>query len=251
MPAQAVRAGEPVTYFSIGADYSSGDYGTANTTRVLYMPLTWGMESGRSVFEVTLPLLSVSGPGDVLYTNTGGMLTRMPRPIIPGGGSATSTEAGLGDILASGSYDFWLGRDGDQRLGATAWIKFGTADADAGLGTGETDYSLELNGATRVAGASLYGSLGYSVLGDPPGLDLDNVYYALLGVSRKLAGDRLAGIEIGARQATLPELDPRAVITVYYDQPAGAGVTLSLSLLTGLTDGSPDWGAGLRLRYDR
>src|SRR3989344_7809523 len=54
------------TSLTLGAEYSSGDYGTASTTRMWYFPATFKYETERSMMSLTIPFVTVEGTGNVV-----------------------------------------------------------------------------------------------------------------------------------------------------------------------------------------
>jgi len=54
--------------FSLGAGfaYSTGKYGNAASTGILYLPVTGKYESGNLTLKLTVPYISVTGPGGVV-----------------------------------------------------------------------------------------------------------------------------------------------------------------------------------------
>src|SRR3569623_3541729 len=134
---QAVWA-EDTGNFSVGTgyNYSSGTYGTSTTTDITSIPLVATYDKGPWTMRLTVPYIRITGASDVL----------------PGVGRArasaaptVSTQSGLGDVVASGTYNFF--NDAASQIGAdiTGKIKFGTADKDKNLGTGKNDYGTQLD----------------------------------------------------------------------------------------------------------
>ncbi len=73
-------------------------------------------------------------------------------------------------------------------------IKFGTADANKNLGTGENDYSAQLDGYYTFSKTTLFATAGYKVLGAPTGVSLNNIAYGTLGISQKNRDKTSAGL---------------------------------------------------------
>src|SRR5258708_36707690 len=75
---------------SLGYHYSSGKYGTSDTTEIAYVPLTLRAEIGRWSLQGVIPYLRISGPGGLAQGPNGPIQT-------------TSGESdGLGDLLTRG-----------------------------------------------------------------------------------------------------------------------------------------------------
>ena len=224
---------------SLGAEYTRGDYGTGATTDVLYLPLTGRLDIGDNTFRLTIPYISVTAPsatGTVVGTDP------MGRPIRRGGVRGRVTESGLGDVLAS--YGRFLLDRASTTLEGVAKIKFGTADETRGLGTGENDYSAQLNVYQGIGAWTLLATLGYKVLGDPPGTDFDNIFFAALGASARYGDASSVGAIYDYRQAATSAGDPQRELTLYVRSDVGRGNQLEAYALKGFGDASPDWGVG-------
>jgi hypothetical protein len=78
------------------------------------------------------------------------------------------------------------------RTDAALELKLPTADEDAGLGTGELDARATVSGEIRSWSVTGFGGIGWSRLGDPSWIELEDVFDAFLGLeSNPLAGERL------------------------------------------------------------
>ena len=94
---------EPRVSLSTSVDYSVGDYGTGKDTTLLYVPFTLGVRPfDRFWLSVTVPYIYQTGQNVVL---TGGGVAvkgkksngKLTRP------ATSTTESGLGDVLAKAS----------------------------------------------------------------------------------------------------------------------------------------------------
>jgi hypothetical protein len=107
-----------------------------------------------------VPFLGVRAPALTTSTGADG------QPVI--GEGPVATESGVGDVVGSiTAFDVLSAGGGDVVLDLTGKAKFGTADADRGLGTGEQDYALQADVSRFFRHASLMGTVGYAVRGDP------------------------------------------------------------------------------------
>ena len=225
---------------SIGAEYTSGDYGTSTKTNIWYFPVTFGYETDLNAIYLTVPWVSVEGTGNVVVT-AGGMGMRRTTT-----STSVRTESGLGDVLLVGSHK--IGGTATSRVDLTGKIKFGTADKDKNLGTGENDFAVQLDAAKSYARDTVYGTGGYKILGDPPGINYDNVLYGVVGVSHKLDELRAAGLEFYAQEAVLPGTDGQSELTLFLSSKSDRKTKVTGYLLKGFSDGSPDWGVGVLLK---
>jgi hypothetical protein len=220
-----------------GLHYSSGNYGTGTRTRITSLAATARYETGPWLYKATLPYLKVSGESSVI--------PGVGR--VRGGAPRTRSESGLGDIVLSATYAAYYDKASTLGIDLTGKLKLGTADADKGLGTGEHDV-IFLADLYRTFGRVLgFGGIGYHILGDSPGVPLDNVWSASLGASYKLDERDSAGLMLEGRQRAAPSASPQREITGFLIRRLERGWKAQVYALIGLADGSPDWGAGLSL----
>jgi len=240
------RRDEPGQFsVTIGAEYTSGNYGGSADTDIWYFPLIFRYERDRWLFRVDVPYLIVQGPSDVLIVSGGGMGGHGPG----GGMTATSTstsrtDSGIGDIVGAVSYRLQRAADSRPAIDLTGKVYFGTADATTGLGTGENDYAAQLD-ATQDAGvATVFGTVGYRVTGDPPDIDYRDVFYGTLGIEHAFEHNTV-GVALDAQQAYLSGGDAFATLTGYLITRPNTSTKLTAYLLLGLSDAAPDWGIGV------
>lgn len=236
----------------IGADYSSGDYGSDITTEILSVPVTARFNTGDWSFRASLPWLRVDGdpnvlPGVGLVDNLnpvgrgrGGLVTPPPSEEEQASGSAS----GIGDLTLAATYSVPTG--GPFGVDLTANAKIATADEDKGLGTGANDFGAAVDLYRDFDGTMLFGGVGYTMLGESTYVDVDGVMSANVGVSQKVgaAGARL-GVAYDHRQSAASGFDDRQEMTGFYSVPTGNNGRFQVYALKGLSDGSPDWGAGV------
>lgn len=228
--------------FTTGAEYTSGDYGTNVTTDTWYVPFIFGYTGNDYALSVTVPFISVSGSTEV----TGVSSSSMPGKGGVKASSSTSTttdtrtDSGLGDVILKGSYQLQTETPQRPWLGITGKIKLGTASRKDNLGTGETDYAVQLD----VARGPLDGFVGYQLIGDTSTVNYDDIFYGAIGYSMPINPQWRMRAEFYAEQAAASGADPVQEVTVAFLKPLSKTQSLKLYVLTGLTDSSPDWGAG-------
>ena len=242
-PLAANAATEGDLSVSIGAEYTSGDYGTSTKTNIWYFPVTFGYETDLNAIYLTVPYVSVEGTGNVVASGDAHGLPHTPTS------TSVRTESGLGDMLLVASHK--IGGTATSRVDLTGKIKFGTADKDKSLGTGEDDVAVQLDAEKSYARDTVYGTGGYKILGDPPGINYDNVLYGVVGISHKLDELRAAGVEFYAQEAALPGTDGQSELTLFLSSKADRKTKITGYLLKGFSDGSPDWGVGVLLKLTR
>lgn len=242
---------------SAGFDYSSGKYGSDITTQIWSLPLAYGWRSDRWALKLTVPFLRVSGSGNVI-PGIGGTGNSNPRgrgrngqaPPAPGEPIESSGSAsGLGDVVASAAYALIADPDSGFGLDLSGRIKFGTADEDKGLGSGQNDVTVGLDAYQAHGDWTAFGGIHYAMLGDSEYLQLDDVFGANLGASHKLSDAASWGLVYDYRQRAAELSDTRSELTAFYNHKLGASLKLQAYVLTGFSDGSPDLGGGLSLSH--
>jgi hypothetical protein len=82
-----------------GVHYSTGDYGQAVDTEILYIPVTAKVKYKRWTTKVTIPYLEITGPGAVLAGDEG---------TTTGVTQDKDTQSGMGDVIVGVSRSFKL-----------------------------------------------------------------------------------------------------------------------------------------------
>ena len=227
-------AAEPGFSLTTGLDYSTGKYGGTESTDILYIPLTGKYETDKFTLKLTVPYLQITGPGNVVRDV--GLIRTTSR--------TRTTESGLGDIVAAGTYNVYEGLANGTLVDVTAKIKFGTADFAKGLGTGKNDYALQSDLYKTLGKNTLFGTLGYKVLGSPDGITLNNVFYGSLGAGHKYSRETSAGLIFDMREKASATGHAQQELTAYVSHKLGKTWKAQAYAVKGFTNGSPDWGAG-------
>lgn len=224
--------------FSLGTgfNYSSGTYGNAKPTDILYIPVTGKYETDNLTLKLTVPYISITGPGGVVrgIGRFGRITTRTTR----------TTNSGLGDITTSAGYNVYT--DDSLAFDLVGNIKFGTANANKGLGTGKNDYSAQIDGYHTRNKTTLFGTVGYKVYGSPvAGVILNNAPYGTIGASQKLNNKTSAGVMLDvAKSPSIYNTDQREV-TVFISQKIAANIKVQANAMKGFSNASPDFGGGV------
>ena len=236
--AASAQGSESAIRLSTGLEYSSGDYGGTETIEDLYVPVIGGVSYGRMSFEITVPYLSVTAPAGTTITEPGG------EPV--SGSGTTTTESGLGDIIAGATfYDVFYSIDHDIAVDLTGKIKFGTADENKGLGTGEQDYTLRVDLFKFFEQFTLSGSAGYKFRGDPVHQDLENVFLGSIGGVFAANDKARYGLIYDYRESALPDGDAVSEVSAFLSRALSDTWRLQFYAFTGFSDSSPDWGGGI------
>lgn len=254
--AHAATSGSDQFSVSAGADYSSGKYGTDTTTDIWSVPVTAAYQTDRWTFKLTVPYINISGAGNVIpgvgKVKNGNPKGRghgnggnIPVPSIGTSGSAS----GLGDITASAGYELFGSADRSFGLDLTGKVKFGTADADKGLGTGQNDYGVALD-TYKMAGAwTAFGGIGWMKYGSSQYIQLKNGFNANIGADYKLSPSDSIGAYYYYRERIAASGAPQSELTGYWNHKFNDSLRVQAYMLAGFADGSPDYGVGASLKY--
>ncbi len=249
--------------------YSSGNFGTNTTSSFLYAPLSF-----RRLFkdgDITLVIPFVAAMTDGRTTLVGGNPIRVDNSGQGNNNQTTEcsnkgkgkgscltgrdegqkvTTVGLGDIILRGRYYVVEEKDYVPLIALTARMKFPTANASQGLGTGAFDhgYGVEMS---KLIGEKWIAFLdgGYNFIGNPDGLVLRNQYWYDVGAGYYITKDLLVSVYFEEYRALVPGLvNPRDFLFAanYKASPAwrfNAGVTV------GVSNGAPDYVVSVGTSY--
>jgi hypothetical protein len=224
---------------STGIDYSVGKYGQSENTYIKYVPITAKIDLDRWLFRVTVPWVEIDGPSGA----TGGD----GKIILTNKRNRRSRDSGLGDIVTSATYSAIQSSEYKLFVDVGAKVKFGTASFNKGLGTGENDYSAQLDVYKMLDDVTLLGTAGYRKLGDPAGIDLNNVWFGTMGAIYKFDAANNVGAFLDLRQATSDSSTNLREYTLFYSHRFNPTYNLQSYIYGGDTKSSSDIGAGIML----
>lgn len=221
---------------SLGYDYSTGKYGTSERTDIGYIPLRLRAEVGEWLVALTIPYIRIDGAS---------------APVIEGGAGPVETvdADGLGDINLFASYRLAPLRDWLPWVELGGRVKFPTADASEGLGTGRFDYTLQVE-LSRVFGpVTPFVSVGYRFLGEPRDFHLHDVWLASAGGVYALSDTFDTGLFLYFRQASSSATEAQLELLPFVGWQITPHWATNAYVSAGLLDGSPDVGVGLQITY--
>jgi hypothetical protein len=261
--------------------FSSGRYGTDTRTEVLHTPITARRLFKDADLTLVFPLTCIWGSSGITVVNgtpvrterleaagiTTTPTTSRGDTTTPTRGSSTTTPSrtasdavaptadttivrstvsacGMGDIVVRGRYyvideHAWL-----PTVAIRAHVKTPTADADRGLGTGRPDEGLGLE-LSRRFGRGFMTMLdgGYTVIGEPEGVEFNNNWWYDVGVAQNLGSDAVnLSVFFTEYRAIVPGLANARDILVALNVKGASGWRIQISGEKGLSDGSPDHG---------
>lgn len=223
-----------------GFDYSSGKYGSNDRTDITSVPVIGKYEIDRLTLKLTVPYVTITGPGNVL-PDIGKFKNSST--------STRTTESGLGDVVAGATYNIYEGSVAAPMIDITGKVKFGTADRNKGLGTGENDYSAQVDLYKTYGNFTALADLGYRVYGDTNQAPLDNVFYGSLGGTYKIAPQASAGLIYDYRPAITTNGSAISEMTAFVNYKMTSSWKAQGYLVKGFSDGSPDYGVGALVSY--
>ena len=221
-----------------GLHYSQGKYGTPTTTKITALVFSARYDVQLWTLRDSVSYLFVEGS----------------EAVVPGVGAvrgssaaADSSASGLGDATLSATYVAHY--DAASRFGVDVGgkVKLATAEDDR-LGTGENDYGALVEVYKDFGPWTAFGGLGYTVMGSPPGVTLNDVVSFAFGASYRLDERTRLGASYDEREAATSGA-PQREVTLFYSTRLQGGWRAQGYLLFGLANGSPDWGAGLSATY--
>lgn len=227
-----------------GVHYSRGEYGGPTETRILSVPLNLRYDREPWIVRVTVPYLRIRGESDVLPG-----VGRVGRGNRGGGAAAQASASGLGDSTVAATYAAYYSAASRRGLDFTAKLKLATGDEGEGLGTGSNDVSAQVDAYRALERFTLFGSFGRTAFGDSPRVELKNVFYGSLGLSRRLSENDTAGFELDLRQGASPAPAPQRELMGFVTRRVDRWWRAQAYVFKGFADGSPDWGGGVSAAY--
>jgi hypothetical protein len=247
MAATPLTAGAQREHFQvkIGPTYDEGDFGTSETTRTGFLPVTVKYLGEKWDFGVTLSLVTIDTPGGVTILEG----TPTPTDEVRRG---RRTETGFGDILLKGRY-FLIEDPGSTSpipsLTPFLKLKIPTADRTRNLGTGEPDFGFGLEVDKTIGSFIIFGDVSYTIIGDPPGQDLRDRPGASVGAGVRVSDlVTLIGLVDWRRSVVEGREDPVEVVGIVSFRVTPT-ISISPNAFVGLTNGSPDFGIGVEFSY--
>ena len=238
--AQQPQAPARVT-FRMGFGYDQGDFGTGETSRAAYLPVSVRFAANR--FDLT-----VSSSFARIDTSEGvRLIDGVPTQT---GDGVPLQESGIGDTIVRSRFFVWENADANvPSVTPFVRVKIPTAREELGLGTGKTDVGVGIELDKRLHQLFVFGDVGYTVVGKVPGLDLRNRTAAGFGVGKDLSESTTISGMFDWRSAVVAGNPNPAEFTGVLSYKLNSTVTLSPNGFVGLTSGSSDFGVGLQMSF--
>jgi hypothetical protein len=230
----------PAIEVSSGVEYQEGDYGTGQKVRTLSAPAAVKISAGRLQLSATLPYRRVDAPANVVAS--GGLLG-LPIILDPTKPAAGRTRReGIGDLTVGASYGI-PSRLADLRLSGE--VKLPTASR--GLGTGKADYAVGADISKTVGRVTPFAGASYVMPGDPERYSLRNSLAFRGGVAAQIGSNAQGYIAYNHAQRISPQVPDDQRVTSGVDAAVSDRLSVGVYGAAGLSKGSPDVAAGLKL----
>lgn len=228
--------GQEVTV-STGVDYSQGDFGSDVDTSILVVPFSLRANFEGLTLTATVPYLEIDGSTSVIGGGDG--------PIITDPDITEAKRSGIGDVNLRASVD--LVDLGMAELSANGRVKLPTGSKSKGLSTGEVDFAGGLELAATQGVVQPFGEIGYRVLGDPEGFDLQNGIYGSAGAIVLFPGNLVGIASYDYVEASSSTIDDTHSLFGGLVIPASDQLSLTTYGTAGLSESAADWGVGILL----
>lgn len=236
--AQEDRQGPEISV-TTGVDYSSGDYGTGIDTNILVVPVAARVSTGDLRFSASVPYIRIDGAGSIVGGDGG--------PIIVDPATPSAKRSGIGDLTLGANYGIPENRIG---VGIDLGARVKLPTAETGLGTGKTDFSFSGELSRTFGTVTPFVQAGYRIMGDPDGIDLENVFFGSVGASTSLgSGGSVLLASYDYRQATSALVEDSEEVFGAFSTPLSKALNLTLYGSAGLSDGAPDYGLGAMVTF--
>lgn len=236
---------------NLALDTSYSKYGTSRSySNALTTTLSYDTENFG--YSLSIPYVHQSDPVGAVFTRF-----RLPPRIasrIAGKIASLDTNAsGLGDVEASVTRYLIDDTDNGLTFDVRGSLKIPTADQSKGLGSGEKDYTVEMNLGKTYGKFAVTGTAGYMVLGSPgrvtiqgtqQNIILNNIFYGALDGAFTLGNKTRLGLTLNAAQASSSDASSQKDVTLYFNVAGSKSSRIRIYGLKGLANGSPDSAGG-------
>ena len=230
----------PSIELSSGIEYEEGDYGTGRDVQTIRIPSTLRITSGRLQAYATLPYVRIEGPANVRPSSGFMGLPIIIDPTVPS--EERITREGMGDLRLGASYGI---PTPVVDLALSGEVKLPTASN--GLGTGKTDFAVGAEIAKDLGGAIPFAAVTYNIPGDPENYSLKNSFGFRAGMAAPIGNQTRGYVYYSRGQSLSTNVPDEERIVGGLNSAIGKRLSVGAFGTAGLSDGSPDVGAGIRL----
>jgi len=231
---------------SVGSEYTSGKYGAATSTDIKFYPVTLNYQQEQRSFSLIVPYMQMTGPNNIVGAIGNQSMVKM----VGVKNISQRTSTGLGDIVVAAIQNIYTNQEAGLIADLTGSVKFGTADAAKGLGTGKNDYSVQGDFAKTFDRADMFGTLGWRKMGNPVGINFKNPWFASFGGGYAVSQTMRLGIAYDFRQRVIDGTSNFAEVLAFINYSISNQARIQMYLLKGYTNNSPDRGIGATLNWN-
>lgn len=219
-----------------GAFYGSGDYGEVTKTVTRALTAHFRVREGPWSLKAATSVVSLSGPGSIDSDGIGGR------------GTDTQHTMGIGDLNITGSHA-WYTQDRRGSRSVYGKVKLPLASESDGIGTGQFDWELGVDGVRGFAQWGVFGKAGYRWRGDRDdgALEDGGIYQA--GVYKNIGAQSRGGVSYEWRQAVRETSDPSREGMIYVERRGSNGRSVTLYLIAGDSTASVDYATGIEFAW--
>lgn len=222
VPSAAVAAAKETVgnaYAALTAGFRQGDFGGSVNNELYSLTPEVGYVTDSYDLSVSIPFHSL----DV------------------SGGGVSSSESGVGDARLRGGRSLWQDGQAQTSLYGALTVKLATGDENKGLGTGGTDIGASLTASHKVGDYSFTVLAGYTQVGEPSGINYDNVVSYGVGAARRFArGNVFASLQ--GQTSAIPGGTAPLELDAGFFRMLSLDYVIIAHGFVGLSDGSPDGG---------
>lgn len=160
-------------------------------------------------------------------------------------GAASNKRSGFGDVSLTLGYSAAL--SGSTSLDLTGRVKLPTASTAKRLGTGKTDFTIGADLVQDLGDATVYAGGARKFRGKPTGSALRDTWSFATGISYRLPGRTVIGVDYDWQEASFLGNGPSSEFTGWINFPLSRKVRMQLFASTGTNTQSTDFAAGLSL----
>ncbi len=223
--------------FSTGVTYLTGDYGSEEATDIYFVPFSFKYKNSNFSLKLTIPYLEKTGPSHIINDigQTGQQIT-----------TVRTTESGLGNISATAKYNVFYHPAHQLLIDLAGSVNIGTASESKGLGTGKTDYGIQLGVYKVINKLTPFAKIGFKVYGSR---QLNDVFSLSSGFSYKIIDEVSAGLNYSWREQVSISGTDKHQLTGFSSQKLNKNWSLQEYIFKGFGRSTADWGGGLSISY--
>lgn len=152
-------------------------------------------------------------------------------------------QTGIGDIYLYGNYKLIGKTNNYSGLYLNTQIKIPVANVDKGLGTGKIDYGFNISFKKAIKTFSVFGDVGYLVLGDPKDISYIDPYTLGLGVGKSIRNGKYYALAYYQQYSVIyKNYEPPRQFTLGLNYKINSRFFVSGNWIKGFSETSPDNG---------